>query len=131
MGLFEDAAFDLYATEDLLFQYGQRKMVGTKLSFIIPDGYWLKLRERSGMASKGIHLLGGVIDSGYTGEVKVILWSCSPDPVSITMDKAICQFTVERLNKATIEELSFASFTTEANERQRGCKGFGSSDVKS
>ena len=130
MGLFEDAAFDLYATEDQLFQYGQRKMIGTKLSFIIPDGYWLKLRERSGMASKGIHLLGGVIDSGYTGEVKVILWSCSPDPISVPMDKAICQFTIERLTKATIEELSFASFTTEANDRQRGSKGFGSSDVK-
>ncbi len=131
MGLFEDAAFDLYATEDLLFQYGHKKMVGTKLSFIIPDGYWLKLRERSGLASKGIHVLGGVIDSGYTGEVKVILWSCSPDPISIPTDKAICQFTIERLTKATIEELSFASFTTEANDRKRGEKGFGSSDVKS
>jgi len=129
-GMFEDAAFDLYATEEILFQYGQRKMISTKLSFIIPDGYWLKLRERSGLASKGIHLLGGVIDSGYTGEIKVILWSCSPDPISITTDKAICQFTVERLTKATIEELTFASFTTEANERVRGEKGFGSSDVK-
>ena len=129
-GLFEDAAFDLYATEDVLLQSGSRLMVGTKLGFIIPDGFWLKLRERSGLASKGIHVMGGVIDSGYTGEVKVILWSCSPDPVVIPVDKAICQFTVERLTKATIEELTFASFTTEANQRNRGEKGFGSSDAK-
>lgn len=129
-GLFEDAAFDLYATEDLLFQYGQRKMISTKLSFIIPDGYWLKLRERSGLANKGLHLLGGVIDSGYTGEVKVILYHSGTDPISITTDKAICQFTVEKLNKAIIEELTFDSFTTEANNRTRGEKGFGSSDAK-
>ena len=129
-GIFEDAAFDLYATEDLLFQYGQRKMIETKLSFIIPDGYWLKLRERSGLANKGIHLLGGVIDSGYTGEVKVILWASSPDPVSVTTDKAICQFTIEKLNKAVIEELSFDTFRVESNKRKRGEKGFGSSDAK-
>jgi dUTP pyrophosphatase len=129
-GLFEDAAFDLYAVEDILLQSGGRQLVGTKLSFIIPDGYWLKLRERSGLANKGIHILGGVIDSGYTGEVKVIMYNSNHEPVSITKDKAICQFTVERLTKATIKELSFASFTTEANNRVRGTKGFGSSDVK-
>jgi dUTP pyrophosphatase len=130
VGLFEDAAFDLYPTESFNIHMGQRYMIDTKLSFIIPDGYWLKLRERSGMANKGVHLLGGVIDCGYTGAVKVILWGSSPDPVSISPDKAICQFTVERLTKATIEELSFASFTAESNSRQRGSKGFGSSDVK-
>lgn len=129
-GLFEDAAYDLYATEDILLHSSGRQMVSTKLSFIIPDGIWLKLRERSGLANKGIHVLGGVIDSGYTGEVKVILYNSSHEPVSITTDKAICQFTVERLTKANIEELTFASFTTEAAERQRGEKGFGSSDAK-
>lgn len=129
MGLFEDAAFDLYATEDVLLQSGSRLMVGTKLGFIIPDGFWLKLRERSGLASKGIHVMGGVIDCGYTGEVKVILYNAHAEPVSIPVGKAICQFTVERLTKATIEELTFASFTTEADERKRGDKGFGSSDA--
>lgn len=130
-GLFEDAAWDLYATEELLFQYGQKKMIGTGLSLIIPDGYWIKLRERSGLASKGIHLLGGVIDSGYTGEVKVILWSCSPDPVSIASDKAICQFTLEKLSRSEVTELSTDAFKIECEKRTRGKKGFGSSDVKS
>lgn len=130
IGLFEDAAYDLYATEEVILNYGDRKMVGTKLSFIIPDGYWLKLRERSGLANKGVHILGGVIDCGYTGEVKVIMFASGPDQVVISPDKAICQFTVERLTRATVEELSFASFTTEAESRKRGEKGFGSSDVK-
>lgn len=129
-GLFEDAAYDLYATEEVILNYGDRKMVGTKLSFIIPNGYWLKLRERSGLANKGVHILGGVIDCGYTGEVKVIMFASGPDQVVISPDKAICQFTVERLTRSTVEELSFASFTTEANDRKRGEKGFGSSDVK-
>lgn len=133
-GLFEDAAYDLYApakeNDTHLLQPTTQQMIGTKLSFIIPNGYWLKLRERSGLATKGIHVLGGVIDCGYTGEVKVILYNSSKEPVSIPTDKAICQFTVERLSKSCIEELTFTDFAVKAAERQRGEKGFGSSDAK-
>ncbi len=131
-GLFEDAAYDLYApakeTGTRLLQPTTQQMVGTKLSFIIPNGYWLKLRERSGLATKGIHVLGGVIDCGYTGEVKVILYNSSKEPVSIPTDKAICQFTVERLSKSCIEELTSSEFEELTAKRQRGEKGFGSSD---
>jgi dUTP pyrophosphatase len=128
VGLFEDAAFDLYPTESFNIHMGQRYMIDTKLSFIIPDGYWIKLRERSGMASKGVHLLGGVIDSGYTGSVKVILWGSGPDPVAVSPEKAICQFTIEKLTKATVKEIDLSTFTDEANNRLRGCNGFGSTD---
>lgn len=129
-GKFEDAAFDLFASEDILLQPTHREMVGTGIRFIIPDGYWIKLRERSGLANKGIHVLGGVIDSGYTGEVKVILYNSSTEPVHITRDKAICQFTVERLNLAYIEELDTESFGIESCMRLRSDNGFGSTDVK-
>jgi dUTP pyrophosphatase len=130
-GMFEDAAFDLYGTKDIMIQPNQRMMVGTQVSFIIPDGYWIKLGERSGLASKnGIQVLGGYIDCGYTGEVKVILFNSDKEPVLIPKGKAICQFTVEKLINASISELTLAMFTMKANERTRGEKGFGSSDVK-
>jgi len=129
-GLFEDAAYDLFSTEDVLLQPNERKMIDTKLAFIIPDTYWIKLRERSGLANKGTHLLGGVIDCGYTGAVKVILYNSSKDPLLLPADKAICQFTVEKLTKSHIEELNFSTFSIEAAKRERGSKGFGSSDVK-
>ena len=43
-GPFEDAAFDLFATEDILLQPNERSMVDTKLAFIIQDRFWIKLR---------------------------------------------------------------------------------------
>ena len=134
IGPFEDAAYDLYAPAKEngthLLQPTTQQMIGTKLAFIIPEGYWIKLRERSGLATKGIHVLGGVIDCGYTGEVKVILYNSGKEPVAIPADKAICQFTVEKLTKSSMQELSYAAFSWQAAERQRGEKGFGSSDVK-
>ncbi len=131
VGLFEDAAFDLFATEDILLQPNQRLMVDTKLSFIVPDGFWIKLRERSGLANKGIHILGGVLDSGYTGNVKVIMYNSDKEPLTIPYGKGIAQFTVEKLTKTSIKEITFNAFNVEAQQRERGCKGFGSSDVKS
>lgn len=129
-GMFEDAAYDLYATEDIFLQSNQRLMVDTYLSFIIPSGYWLKLRERSGLANKGIHILGGVIDSGYTGTVRAIMYNSTCEPVSIPKDKAICQFTVEKLTKSSIEEITAEQFKELSDLRHRGEKGFGSSDKK-
>lgn len=133
VGYFEDAAFDLYGPnrdQSYFLQPNERRMIDTCVSFLIPDGYWLKLRERSGLASKGIHVIGGVIDSGYSGRIQVILYNSSKEPVNIPVDKAICQFTVEKLTKATIEEIDFRTFEVCASNRQRGIKGFGSSDVK-
>ena len=129
-GVFEDAAYDLYAIDNILIQPNERLMIDTKLAFIIPDGYWLKLRERSGLANKGIHVLGGVIDSGYTGSVRVILYNSDKEPLIIQKGKAIAQFTVEKLTKSAVKELNFLTFDREMKIRKRGEKGFGSSDVK-
>jgi dUTP pyrophosphatase len=105
-------------------------MIETGLCFVIPDGFWLKLRERSGLANKGIHVLGGVIDSGYTGCVKVIVFNSNKEPVYLPKDKAICQFTVERLNVSTVEEIGFGEFCIEEDKRTRRGRGFGSTDVQ-
>ena len=129
-GPFEDAAFDLFATEDILLQPNERRMVDTKLAFIIQDRFWIKLRERSGLANKGIHVLGGVIDSGYTGSVRVILYNSDKEPLLIPYGKAIAQFTVEMLVGVDIKEITFNDFYGYNKERERGCAGFGSTDVK-
>ena len=127
---FEDAAYDLYAIDNILLQSNERLMVDTKLAFIIPEGYWIKLRERSGLANKGIHVLGGVIDSGYTGSVRVILFNSDKEPLILPKGKALAQFTIEKLTKSTVKELTFLAFDREMKKRLRGQKGFGSSDVK-
>ncbi len=129
-GMYGDAAYDLYATETITLEPNQRLLVNSGICFLIPNNYWVKLRERSGLANKGIHLLGGVIDSGYTDCIKVILYNSSNSTISITPDKAICQFTIERVLTSQVVEVSQDLFSREASLRKRGTKGFGSSDVK-
>ena len=71
-----DSGFDLRANEDGSLGPLERKLVGTGLYFELPDGYELQIRPRSGLAYKnGITVLNspGTVDTGYRGEIKVLL----------------------------------------------------------
>jgi dUTP pyrophosphatase len=68
-----DAGFDLYADEDIFLKLGETTVVSTGISLNIPGGYFGKIEDRSSLASLGIRSGGGVVDSGYTGEIKVVL----------------------------------------------------------
>lgn len=138
---FADAAYDLFAydelnTEDsafrgtLKFEPNERKLVDTGIRVAIPDGYWIKFHERSGLANKGIHILGGVIDSGYTGELKVIMYNSTSMPFSMSKEAAIAQFTVEKVTNSCLELISGEDMDLQATLRERKDKGFGSSDAK-
>ena len=146
-GYFEDAAFDLFpfipsllvdsddnviSLDTFTLLPGERKVIGTGIRVAIPDGYWLKFHERSGLAAKsGIQVLAGVIDSGWTGELKVVLFN-SHESFSYTHDcsKAIAQFTMEKLTKTDLKLISDDDMMYETSKRTRKENGFGSSDVK-
>lgn len=74
-----DAAYDLYCVEDCSVQPGVTKAISTGLQLAdVPaeykgQGLFLQIEGRSGLALKGIYPLGGIIDSTYRGEIKVIL----------------------------------------------------------
>ena len=123
---------NLVAKKDSILRLGagQRKLVGTGIRLAIPDGYWVKFHERSGLANKGIHVLGGVIDSGYTGELKVIVYNSGHDAYEHDCNKAIAQFTVEKVTKSDLELISVEDMDLQATYRERQSKGFGSSDGK-
>ena len=77
-----DAGVDLYAREDALLKAkGNRVLVPTGLSVAIPVGYMGMVVPRSGLALKhGISLVNtpGIIDSGYRGELKVVMINTDP-----------------------------------------------------
>lgn len=76
------AAYDLYAAENVTL-FGDRQMtvpVSTGWSVRVPPGKFLWIAERSGLALKGVSVGGGIIDSDYSGEVKVLLRYHSPSP---------------------------------------------------
>lgn len=87
-----------------------------------PVNIWLNIRSRSGMAfNKGLELTtAGVIDQGYTGEIKTIIYNTNNYEVKITLGDKIAQ--------GIIEAIPVVSGVPTLSERKRGANGFGSSD---
>lgn len=134
---FQDAALDLFyydftgLNESLVIAPQERAIASSGLACIIPEGYWVKFHERSGLAAKsGLQILAGVIDCSYTGEWKVILYNSGSEPCIIPSGKAMCQFTLEKLIYTEIYEITSERFTREEDVRTRKDSGFGSSDTK-
>lgn len=81
-----DAGWDLYADEHIAIPPGQTQVVGTGIAVDIPQGFAGLIWPRSGLSARhGIDVLGGVVDSGYQGEIKVVLsntsnftWTAAP-----------------------------------------------------
>lgn len=120
-----DAAFDLYLFEDGLESLSLGyDTLGTGIACAIPDGYVGIIKGRSGLASKHcVHVLGGVIDSNYRGEIKVVL-DCSRTVVTFKPGDRIAQLLVvpiHNLGSAEVDELP--------ENTVRGEQGFGSSGV--
>ena len=75
-----DAGYDLYALEDLEIGPVNQKLVKTGISMAIPKGYVGLIWPRSGLAYKhGLDVFAGVIDSGYRGDIGVILYNSKVD----------------------------------------------------
>jgi len=121
-----DAGADLVAAEDMtLAPAGGRGLVPTGAAIAIPEGYAGFVQPRSGLALKhGVTCLNtpGLIDSGYRGELKVILVNLDPtEPFEISRGDRIAQLVIQR-----VEHCSFVE-TDELPASERGEGGFGSS----
>lgn len=101
----------------------ERKVIPTGLRLDIPEGYEVQVRPRSGLAAKhGVTVLNspGTIDSGYTGEVGVILVNLSPVPVTIKSGDRIAQLVLSKHETIDWEPRMITKQT------DRGAGGFGS-----
>jgi dUTP pyrophosphatase len=120
-----DAGLDLAACERVELGPGQRAVVGTGLAVAIPEGYAGFVQPRSGLADRhGISIVNspGLIDSGYRGELKVILLNTDRDtPFVVEYGMRIAQLVV-----LPIPELELVE-TDELPETERGVRGHGSS----
>jgi len=118
-----DAGFDLEASHDSMLFEGAATVVSTGIAISLPVGYEAQIRGRSGNAAKlGIFVVNapGTIDSGYTGEIKVIL-SCLKDSVKIQKGMRIAQMVIQKLPDIEFREVN------QFEETDRGNSGFGSS----
>ncbi len=120
----DDAGLDLYASDDIIVPPEQVKQVGTGIAIEIPRSYAGLVTPRSGLASKyQISILNtpGVIDSGYRGEVKVLLYNHSAYSYTIAKGDRIGQLVIVPAPLFDIVEVGTLSTT------ERGDGGFGSS----
>jgi dUTP pyrophosphatase len=104
----------------LIIYPGGRALIGTALRFIIPEGYELQVRPRSGLALKhGVTVLNspGTVDSDYTDEVGVILINHGETPIIIEQGNRIAQGVLKPVEQAEIIEVD------EIEETGRGAYG--------
>lgn len=121
-----DAGLDLHAVEAaLLGPAGGRATVGTGLAVEIPPGHAGLVLPRSGLAARrGIALVNapGLIDSGYRGEIRVLLLNTDPqEPFEVEPGDRIAQLLV--LPFVEVEPVVAGELTGSV----RGESGFGSS----
>ena len=71
----ESAGLDLCSSIDIDIEVGLIKKVNTGICISLPENSYGPIRDKSSLASKGLLMLGGVIDKDYTGEIMVIMTS--------------------------------------------------------
>jgi len=120
-----DAGLDLAACERVTIAPGERAIVGTGLAVAIPEGYAGFVLPRSGLAAR--HGIGkvnspGLIDSGYRGEVRVVLLNTDrEDAFEVEPGMRIAQLVILQLPAVELD------IVDELPDSERGERGFGSS----
>ncbi|WP_445661849.1 dUTP diphosphatase [Bacillus sp. FSL K6-0273] len=135
-----DSGFDLVAAEDTIIWPGETKVVPTGLAFEIPPGYELQVRPRSGMTrNTKLRVVLGTVDSGYRGEVGVLVDHIMSKDLGVRFDKEKQKFVsasvIEkgtRIAQGVIAPVVTAHFeeVDKLSESDRGTGGFGSTGVK-
>lgn len=119
-----DAGMDFYSLENLILKPGARRLVTTGIKMEIPEGYAGLIWDKSGLAiNNGLKVIGGVIDSGYRGEIKVGLINLGEKIFEIKHGDKIAQMLIQKTEKVELFETEILS------ETERGESGFGSTGL--
>jgi dUTP pyrophosphatase len=120
-----DAGYDLSSIEDMIIPVNSRAIVPTGIAVATPINTYARIAPRSGLAAKhGIDVFAGVVDAGYRGEIKVILFNSSNENFIIKKGDRIAQLILEMI--ATPETI-ITNDLPSIDDRGEG--GFGSSGV--
>ncbi len=115
-----DAGLDLFSVMECVLKGGEARAISTGIQVAIPDGYVGLIWDKSGISLKNVHRLAGVVDSGYRGEIKIVLTNLSTEAFSIEKGMKIAQMLVQPIIKVKVVDSEVLDETT------RGENGFGS-----
>ena len=122
-----DAGLDLRASESVVINPHERRLIATGLAIAIPEGYAGFVQPRSGLALKlGLSIANtpGLIDAHYRGELKIIAVNLDVhEPITIERGERIAQLVIQKVPVVELVEVD------ELDETDRGTGGFGSSGV--
>jgi dUTP pyrophosphatase len=117
----DDAGIDLRSSVDITIKPHETQVVPTGIKMAIPQGYVGLVWDKSGYAANNsIHCLAGVIDSGYRGEIKIVMVNLGSKDFEINKDMKIVQILIQPIIRSNIIVKDSLENTT------RGEGGFGS-----
>lgn len=110
-----DAGMDLFTVETFELGPGERKSIPLGIALEIPDGYVGLMWDKSGLSHRyGIKTFGGVIDSGYRGEIHAGIMNLSDKFFTFEKGHKIAQLLIQKVEMAEFEE------TDELSDSSRG-----------
>lgn len=119
-----DAGADIVTAEDVVLAPGERAVLPTGLAIALPPGHAAFVHPRSGLAARaGLGLVNapGTIDTGYRGQIKVIVINHDPvHSLRLNRGERIAQLVVQRVERAAFVEVD------QLPESERGTGGHGS-----
>lgn len=118
-----DAGYDLYSADNVRVGARQRVAVESGLHVEIPGGFVGLVKDRSSVASAGLHTLAGVIDSAYRGELKILMVNLADEDIHIRAGQKIAQLLVVPVYSAPVE---YVNSLEDLPSTERGGRGFGS-----
>ena len=124
----EDSGYDVRSTRSLQVAAGGTVVVPTGIFTKVPPGYEIQVRSRSGLAAKrGIHVLNspGTVDSGYRGEIGVILHNTTREVFDVTEGDRVAQLVMCALPRHDLIRVDSLD-----DDSDRGSRGYGSSGVR-
>ena len=124
-----DSGFDLRSTIEINIPPFGRSLIPTGIKLSIPEEYEIQVRPKSGLAlNQGLTVLNtpGTVDSGYVGEIKVIVFNTSNETVTVSKGMKIAQAVLCPVMCG--KYVSFES-TNKVEDKDRGDKGFGSTGL--
>jgi dUTP pyrophosphatase len=129
----QNAGYDLYVPQDVVFAPGEKKMVSMGVSVVItdvetnsPQNYWML--PRSSISKTGLMMLNsvGVIDKSYRGELIAALWNTTDSQVTVSKGQRLVQLVTRDMG-----DISQVHLISSLNlfSSMRGNGGFGSTGI--
>lgn len=119
-----DAGVDIYVTEDVVLRHLEYMSIPSGVHIAMPFDWFAEVRARSSTSKRMIHVFPGIIDPGYTGEIKACVTNLSADPVTIKRGERVAQLI---FHKRVVPNF-LAVPADMLPQTERGERGFGSTN---